>query len=141
MANNEPETDTDRNTGSVSALFRDSTEADGAIAELHLRGFLPEEINVSVHAWSSGAQVAAPNVSDVPVTFDPAIPPDEPMGGGRIAGIGADNSLAEEDIAQAADTVTGSTMQSTVRLTVRVDEARRQLARTILEAHGGDPGA
>lgn len=136
MANNEPETDTDRNTGSVSALFRDSTEADGAIAELHLRGFLPEEINVSVHAWSSGAQV-----SDVPVTFDPAIPPDEPMGGGRIAGIGADNSLAEEDIAQAADTVTGSTMQSTVRLTVRVDEARRGLARTILEAHGGDPGA
>ena len=133
--------DTDRNTGSVSALFGDSTEADGAIAELRLRGFLPEEINVSVHAWSSGAQVAAPNVSDVPVTFDPDIPPDEPMGGGRILGIGEENSLEEEDIARAADTATDSTMQSTVRLTVRADDARRDLARTILETHGGDPGA
>ena len=129
--------DTDRNTGSVSALFGDSTAADGAIAELHLRGFLPEEINVSVHAWSSAAQAPAPEVNDVPVVFDPAIPPDEPMGGGRILGIGAENSLEEEDIAQAADSVTGSTMQSTVRLTVRVDDARRDLARTILEAHGG----
>lgn len=132
--------DTDRNTGSVSALFRDSAEADGAIAELRLLGFLPEDINVSVHAWSSGTQVAAPEVDDVPVVFDPAIPPDEPMGGGRILGIGAENSLEEEDIAQAADTVTGSTMQSTVRLTVRADDARRDLVRTILEAHGGDPG-
>ncbi len=133
--------DTGRNVGSVSALFGDSTEADGAIAELHLRGFLPEEINVSVHAWSSAAQAAAPEVDDVPVVFDPAIPPDEPMGGGRIVGIGQENSLKEEDIAQAADTVIGSTMQSTVRLTVRVDDARRGLARTILEAHGGDSGA
>lgn len=140
MANNEPARDTGRNTGSVSALFGDSTAADGAIAELHLRGFLPEEINVSVHAWSS-ALPAAPEVGDVPVVFDPAIPPDEPMGGGRILGIGAENSLEEEDIAQAADAITGSTMQSTVRLTVHVDDARRDLVRTILEAHGGDPGA
>jgi hypothetical protein len=140
MTNNEPEMDTDRNTGSVSALFGDSKEADGAIAELRLRGFLPEEINVSVHAWSSEAQVA-PEVDDVPVTFDPAIPPDEPMGGGRILGIGGENSLEEEDIAQAADMATGSTMQSTVRLTVHADDARRDLARTILEAHGGAPDA
>jgi len=140
VANNEPARDTGRNTGSVSALFGDSTAADGAIAELHLRGFLPEEINVSVHAWSGATQAAAPELDDVPVVFDPAIPPDEPMGGGRILGIGAENSLEEEDIAQAAETVTGSTMQSTVRLTVHVDDARRDLVRTILEAHGGDPG-
>lgn len=141
MTNNQPDMDTDRNTGSVSALFSDSKEADGAIAELRLRGFLPEEINVSVHAWSSGAPVAAPEVDDIPVVFDPAIPPDEPMGGGRILGIGEENSLEEEGIAQAADTTTGSTMQSTVRLTVRADDARRDLARTILAAHGGDSSA
>jgi hypothetical protein len=141
VANNEPEMDADLHTGSVSALFGDSTEADGALAELRLRGFLPEEINVSVHAWSSRDQVAASEVDDVPVVFDPAIPPDERMGGGRILGIGKENSLAEEDIAQAADMVTGSTMQSTVRLTVRADDARRDLARTILEAHGGAPDA
>jgi hypothetical protein len=136
--------DTDLHTGSVSALFGDSTEADGALAELRLRGFLPEEINVSVHAWSSRDQVAAsevPEVDDMPVVFDPAIPPDEPMGGGSILSIGKENSLAEEDIAQAADTVPGSRMQSTVRLTVRADDARRDLARTILEAHGGAPDA
>ena len=80
----------------------------------------------------------APQVDNMPVVFDPDIPPDEPMGGGRILGIGEENSLEEEDIAQVADTVTGSTMQSTVRLTVRADDARRDLARTILEAHGGD---
>jgi hypothetical protein len=85
--------------------------------------------------------VAAPEVNDVPVAFDPAIPPDEPMGGGRILGIGEENSLEEEDSARAADSVIGSTMQSTVRLTVRVDDARRGLARTILEAHGGAPSA
>ena len=141
MTNSEPEMDTGRNTGSVSALFRDSTEADGAIAELRLRGFLPEEINVSVHAWSSEAQVAASEAEDLPVVFDPAIPPDEPLGGGRILGIGEENSLEEEAIARAADSATGPAMQSTVRLTVRADDARRDLARTILEAHGGGPDA
>ena len=45
-----------------------------------------------VHAWSSGVPVAAPEVDDVPVVFDSAIPPDEPMGGGKILGIGEEKT-------------------------------------------------
>jgi hypothetical protein len=139
VANSDSNTDAVPRTGTVSALFRDTSEADGAIAELHLRGFSADSIDTSVHAWTSQAE--APALDDVTVVFDSAIPPDEPMGGGRIMGVGADNPLDENNIARAADTRIGSTMESTVRLTVRVGEADMDLVRTILAAHGGEPGA
>jgi hypothetical protein len=137
MARNDPNPDGEPTPGAITALFTGTSEAEAAIAELHLRGFMPDSINVSVHAWSSEAGT----LDDVAVVFDPAIPPDEPMGGGRIGGISEDKPQSEDDIARAADMLTDPTMESTARLTVRVDDDQRDLVRTILEAHGGDLGA
>lgn len=131
MARNDPNPDGEPTPGAITALFTGTSEAEAAIAELHLRGFMPDSINVTVHAWSSEAGEA----------LDPAIPPDEPMGGGRIGGIGEDKPQSEDDIARAADMLTDPTMESTARLTVRVNDDQRDLVRTILEAHGGDLGA
>ena len=137
MARNDPNPDGEPTPGSITALFTGTSEAEAAIAELHLRGFMPDSINVSVHAWSSEAGA----LDDVAVVFDPAIPSDEPMGGGRIGGIGEGKPQSEDDIERAADMLTDPTMESTARLTVRVDDDQRDLVRTILEAHGGDLGA
>jgi hypothetical protein len=141
MARNDPNPDGEPTPGAITALFTGTSEAEAAIAELHLRGFMPDSINVSVHAWSSEAGEAGEALDDVPVVFDPAIPPNEPMGGGRILGISEDKPQSEDDIARAADMLTDPTMESTARLTVRVDDDQRDLVRTILEAHGGDLGA
>jgi hypothetical protein len=141
VMNSEHNVDIERLPGTVSALFRDSKEADGALAELHLRGFLPESINVSVNAWSREAGEERETAEHRAVVFDPAIPPDEPMAGGRIMGIGEEHSLDEADIAQAADRRNGPIMDSTVRLTVRLGEHNKDMVRTILEEHGGEVDA
>jgi hypothetical protein len=137
MAKNDLGSDRASTPGSISALFTGASEAEAAIAELHLRGFASDSINVSVHAWSSEGEAPAEELDDVPVVFDPAIPPDEPMGGGRILGIGERQPRSEDEIARAADTLSSPMMESTARLTVRVDDDRKDLVRTILEAHGG----
>lgn len=117
-------------TVTVTAAFSDSEVAQAAIFALQEKGIPLSNISVTAQdPASDDADLAGESLAqlEVPVLFDPDIPPDEPMGGGRLLGI---DKIGYDEVRPVAE-------GSGATVTVEAEPAQHDSVRAILEAHGG----